>query len=79
MLSGALSWNILTPRFGANSRPLGTSTRRCFRLLAAQLTGALEALFALVLAQNAGFVDTGLEPPQQLIEWLAFASFNVHA
>src|SRR5207302_4990311 len=65
--------------FGARSRSLGTASRGGLGLFAAQLAGALEALLALVFAQDASFIDTCLEPSQQLIERLAFASFNVHS
>ena len=47
-------------------------------LFAAQLASALEALLALVLAEDASLVDAGFEPTQELIEWLAFASFHMH-
>src|SRR5919108_6304668 len=72
------SW-ILAPRVGAGARPLGAATGRGLGLLAPELAGALEALFALVLAQDAGFLDARLESAQQLIERLTLASFNVHA
>jgi len=74
----AVQDRALAARFRASARPLRTTSSRGFGFFTAQLTSALEALFALVLAQDAGFINTGLEAPQQLIEWLAFASFNVH-
>jgi len=68
----------LAPCFGAGSRALGASPSGSFRFLPAQLTCALEALLALVLAQDARFIDTRFESPKKLIERLALASFNVH-
>jgi len=64
--------------FSANPRPLAPPPSGSFRFFAPQFARALEALLALVFAQNPSFVDTSLEAPQELIEWLAFANFNVH-
>jgi hypothetical protein len=64
--------------FCPRARPLGSAARGRLGFFTPQLAGALEALLALVLAQDAGLLDTGLEAAQQLIEGLAFTSFNVH-
>ena len=68
----------LAARFGACARPLRPPSSGGLGLLTTQLTRALEALLALVFAQDASLVDAGLESPQKLIERLALASFNVH-
>jgi hypothetical protein len=69
----------LATRFRANARSFRATSCRGLGLFSSQFTCTLEALFALVFAQDTGLIDTGLEAPQELVEGLAFASFYVHA
>ena len=55
-----------------------SASRRCLGFLPRQLGIGLEVALALVLAQNAGFIDARLESTQHLVEGLSIAGLDVH-